>query len=62
MRNDSLRLLKPVVGYGLAIALVTLVGWLGSSTVFADGLTGTGPLSPFAVSRSVAFCLTFLAC
>ena len=50
-----------ILGYGLHIALVCLVGWPGSSSVFTAGLTADDPLSPFMFAKNLAFCLAFLA-
>lgn len=49
-----------IVGYGLHIALVSLVGWPGSSSVFTQGFSSSGVLSPFSLAKDLAFCLSFL--
>lgn len=48
-----------IVGYGLHFALVCLVGWPGSSSVFMEGLADDGILGPFAFAKSLSFCLAF---
>lgn len=53
-------LVLSVIGYGLHIALVSLVGWPGSSSAFTVGAPSDYPLSPFMFAKNITFCGAFL--
>lgn len=54
-------LVLSTVGYGLQIALVSLVGWPGSSAAFLPEASCPDAASAFALAKNLAYCLAFFA-
>lgn len=48
-----------ILGYGLDIALVSLAGWPGASSMLTAGMTDSGIFSPFMLAKNIVFCLSF---
>lgn len=58
-RKKRSLILTATLGYGLNMALLSLVGWPGSVSAFSSCLFDTGMYSVFMIAKNISFCGSF---